>query len=222
MASQTLIQTAAVAKVNLLPPEIDEKRKARRVQVGLAGAVAATVGVVGVLYMGQVSALSSANDDLATERASGSRLAAQEKTLENVRDIYATADAKNALLKRATGDKVLFSSYLTDLSLSIPDNVWLTNVTFDEALPALGSGTKGARTSKVPVVGIGTVTFEGVAFDHDDVAAFLDALAKQSGYANPYFTSSTEELIGERKVYVFQASVVLNENALASKKPARG
>jgi Tfp pilus assembly protein PilN len=222
VASQTLIQTAAVAKVNLLPPEIDEKRKERRVQAGLAGAVAATVGVVAVLYMGQVSALSSANDDLATERATGSRLTSQEKTLQNVRDIYASADAKKALLDRATGAKVLYSSFLTDLSLSIPDNVWLTNVTFDESLPVLGSGTKTAKAAKTPTVGIGTVNFSGVAFDHDDVAAFLEALAKQSGYANAYFTSSTEELIGTRKVFTFQASVVLTDAALASKKPVRG
>jgi Tfp pilus assembly protein PilN len=221
VASQTLIQTAQVAKVNLLPPEIEENRKARRVQVGLAGAVAATVGVVAVLYMGQVSALSSANDDLAVERATGARLTSQERTLQNVRDVYATVDAKNALLARATGDKVLYSSYLTDLSLSIPDNVWLTNVTFDEALPALGSGT-AAKPSTTPLAGIGTVTFGGIAFDHDDVAAFLEVLSKQKGYSNAYFSSSTEEFLGERKVYAFQASVVLTDDALASKKPARG
>lgn len=222
MASQTLIQTAPVAKVNLLPPEIEVLRRARRVQVGLAGAVAATVAVIAVLYLAQVSALSSANDDLAAERATGTRLTAEEKSLQNVRDIYAAVDAKTALLNRATGDKVLYSSYLTDLSLSIPNNVWLTNVTFDERLPVLGSGTKAVRTAKTPVAGIGTVTFAGVAFDHDDVAAFLEVLAKQTGYANPYFTSSTEELIGERKVFTFQASVVLTDAALVTKKPARG
>ena len=221
MASQTLIQTAAVAKVNLLPPEIDEKRKVRRVHAGLAGGVAATVGVVAVLYMGQVSALSAANDDLATERATGVRLAAQEKTLQNVRDIYAAADAKAALLARATDAKVLYSSFLTDLSLTLPDNVWLTNVTFNETLPALGGSTKGGRASKT-AVGIGTVSFSGVAFDHDDVAAFLESLAKQRGYANAYFSSSTEETIGERTVYNFEASVVLTDAALAAAKPARG
>ena len=38
-----------------------------------------------------------------------------------------------------------------------------------------------------------------VGFKHDDVAVWLESLAKQKGYVNPYFSSSTEALIGTRQ-----------------------
>ena len=44
----------------------------------------------------------------------------------------------------------------------------------------------------------GTVTFQGKGYTHNDVAAWLDSLAKQTGYDQPYFTESTEEQIGDR------------------------
>ena len=56
-----------------------------------------------------------------------------------------------------------------------------------------GPGRRSAATEP----GIGTVTVSGVGFSHDDVAVWLESLAGQKGYANPYFSSSTESLIGD-------------------------
>ena len=43
------------------------------------------------------------------------------------------------------------------------------------------------------VPGVGAVTFDGQAMKHNDVAAWLDSLAKQKGYTQPYFTESEDE-----------------------------
>jgi Tfp pilus assembly protein PilN len=228
MATQMLVgsTTGTVAKVNLLPPEIGENRRTRKVKAGLAAGVAASVALVAVGFVMESSKVGGAESDLAAARREGTRLSTEEKKLQGVRDTYALVDARKALLGRATAAKVKYSTFLTDLSLSMPANVWLTNVSFEARLPALGAvGPRGiARpAANAPVQpGIGTVTFSGVAFDHDDVAEWLESLAKQHGYANAYFTSSAETFIGARKVYEFESSVVLTDQALASaKKPAR-
>ena len=72
-----------------------------------------------------------------------------------------------------------------------------------------------ALGSTVP--GIGTVTFTGVGFKHDDVAVWLDSLAKQKGYVNPYFTSSTKALLGNRSTVNFTSTVTMTADALSGR-----
>jgi hypothetical protein len=69
---------------------------------------------------------------------------------------------------------------------------------------------------------IAQITYSGVAFEHDNVATWLDALAKEKGFVNPYFTNSSENFIGPKKVFDFTGTVdgtdVLKSNRYA--KPA--
>ncbi len=50
---------------------------------------------------------------------------------------------------------------------------------------------------------MGRSMFEGKAIAHNDVAAWLDALAKQKGLTQPYFTKSEAELIGSETAVSF-------------------
>jgi hypothetical protein len=70
--------------------------------------------------------------------------------------------------------------------------------------------------------GIGTITFNGVAMSHDDVAVWLESLAKEKGYANAYFTNSTEVGLYSHKVYNFTSSVTVTPGAYSGRfsKPA--
>ena len=54
---------------------------------------------------------------------------------------------------------------------------------------------------------------QGVAFSHDDVATWLEALGRLKTYANPYFSSSTEALIGARPVVNFSSTVDVTPTA---------
>jgi Tfp pilus assembly protein PilN len=116
------------------------------------------------------------------------------------------------------GDEIRWSTYLNDLSLRMPDNVWLTNISALENSAGAVPTAPGAPASTA----IGTVTFAGVAFSHDDVASWLEALAKEKGFANPYFTNATETPIGPRTVDNFTSSVDLGPNAKSGRytKPA--
>ena len=76
------------------------------------------------------------------------------------------------------------------------------------AAPAAGAAGTGM---------LGTVTLTGVAFAHTDVANWLESLAREKGYAGPLLQSSTEALLGTRKVVNWSVTVTLTPEALSGR-----
>ena len=223
MAAQTFstsTQTAVAPRVNLLPPEISERNALRRAKLAMLGTGLAAVAVVGVMYTGASAKVSSAQRAKADGVAENVRLNADLTKLQNVRDTYAQVDVANKTIAAATHFEILWSTYLNDLTLTIPDNVWLNTLSV-KLSGATGSATAAGSTGVVLDPGLGSVSITGTALAHDDVAAWLESLAKEKGYANPYFTNATEKLLGDRPVVDFTSTVNLTEKAL-SKRYAKG
>lgn len=200
----------ALPRVNLLPPEIGERRRFRKVQAGLAGAVVAAAVVVGLLFVIATGGVTDANDEV--DSAASQQRAVQAETAR-YKDVTAafkrTSDAQ-LLLATAMGQEVRYSRFLNDLALTIPPNVWIKNLAFTQAAPAAATGVAAAPS------GIGTVTITGVAYEHEDVAVWLESLAAQKGYAQPLLQSSTEALLGTSKVVTnWSTTVTLSADALA-------
>ena len=217
------ISLDSLPRVNLLPPEIAESRRLRRIQLGLGGAVLGAVGIVALLYVAASSSVSSAQSDLDAANAKNTALQSQTAQYSAVTAVYARAAAAQAMLTQAMGEEVRYSQFLNDLSLSVPDNVWVKNVAFAQT-PGTSAAAPGAGATALTPAGIGTVTFTGVGFKHDDVAVWLESLSSQKGYANPYFSSSTEALLGTRKTVNFTSTVALTAAAYSGRytKPAGG
>lgn len=215
----TATTVARVPRVNLLPPEIREAAKFRRFQLAMAAAGVAAVAIVGALTYSAHQSVAHAKTDLASVQAQQTSLNGQLAGLQSVRDVYAQVAANKAMLKQAMGSEIRWSYYLTDLSLKVPQNVWLTGITASEQAPAAASASAAAPASAVPA-GVGTVTFTGTAFSHDDVATWLDALAKERGYTNAYFSNSTKSAIGPKEVVTFSSSVTLTQAALSGRYTA--
>jgi len=203
-------------RVNLLPPEIEERRRFRRVQAGLGTGVLAAVAAVAVGVVLANGAVSSANEELTTAQAEGTRLKAETAKYGDVTAVYAQAAAAEAMLTQAMGQEVRYSGFLSSLSLSVPENVWLTSLSFTQAdvEPALGSSEPG----------VGQLTVAGRGFSHEDVALWLESIAGQPTYTDAQFSSSTETLIGQRKAVDFGSTATLTQDALSGRytKPLGG
>ena len=199
-------------RVNLLPPEIAQKRAFRKVQMGMGAAVLASLAVVGGLYVTAAHSVTSAQSDLDTAQAQQVNLSKQVSSYAGVTAIYSAAEAAQAQLAQAMGDEVRYSQLLNDLSLAIPGNVWLNNVTFTPAaaVPPTAAAAAMPVSADAPV---GSVSFQGVAFSHDDVASWLEALGRLKTYANPFFSSSSEALIGTRPVVNFSSTADVTPQA---------
>jgi Tfp pilus assembly protein PilN len=216
--------TGLLPRVNLLPPEIAEKRAFRRVQMGLGAGVVAAVAVVGVLAVSAAHSVSAAEEELATANTRNAQLKTEVTQYNNVTAIYAQATAAQTQLYTAMGDEVRFSQLLNDLSLSIPGNVWLKNLTYTQA-PAAVAATPAAAAAAAAAgtAPIGTFTVTGVGFSHDDVALWLESVAGLKTYDRPYFSNSTEALLGTKPTVNFTGTADITPKALSGRyKPAGG
>jgi Tfp pilus assembly protein PilN len=224
MSTLTVERLATLPRVNLLPPEIEEHRRFRKVQVGLGAGVLAAVGVVGALTLAASATVSDAQSDLDAAKAQQTSLNAQKAQYAEVPLVFAQVDAAHAQLTKAMGQEVRWSYFLNDLSLKAPSKVWLESMTVtqdvdatDAAAGAVASTTTGTPETSYLTPGLGSVTFEGLGYTHNDVAAWLDALAKQKGLTQPYFTSSAKEEIGDQTAVRFSSQATITEEALSKR-----
>lgn len=209
--------TATLPSVNLLPPEIAEQRRFRRMQVAMGSAVVVAIAAVAGGWMLAHGSVNDAQSQLDAANATKTDLQHQIATYSNVKQVYADVAAHEAMLTTAMAGEIQWSHYLNDLSLKVPDNVWLTQISAE-------TGAAGSPAAPAAQAKIGTVTFAGVALSHDDVATWLESLATENGYANPYFSNSTEAEIGGQKVVNFSSTVDLTPDAHSGRytKPAGG
>ncbi len=213
---------APLPRVNLLPPEIGARRRLRKVQAALAGGVLASVGVVAVLYVGAVGAVGSAQEELSTATAAHAALQAETAQYRDVTAAYQRSADAQAMLVAAMGEEVRFSRFLRDMSLSVPDGVWLTSAAFVQTQGTPAAAAAAAAPATGTPAGIGTLTVSGVAYEHEDVALWLESLAAQDGYADPLLQSSTRTLIGPKKVVEWSTTVTLSPEALSGRYTTTG
>ncbi len=100
--------------------------------------------------------------------------------------------------------------YLNDLSYVTPKDTWLTDaqrhVTPQRTQrPRTRSRTQASRRSPS----------RGPPRAHVDVAAWLDALAKEHGLADAYFTNSTKAAVQDATDVKFSSSATVTADALS-------
>ena len=212
MSTTTAVQTGTLPRVNLLPSEISESAKFRTAQMVMGLGVLASVFVVGGLWYLAAGDESAAQDDLAASQSTGQQLQNDLTQYATVQPVYDQATTAKAQLTQATSQEIRYSFVLNDLSLGMPSGVWLTNLTITQPVDAPGS-LKGAWGN----VSQGTVTLAGSASNLPQVAGWLQALAGQKSYTDPYLTTTqgtgTAKSTGS---YQFTSSVGLSDAALAS------
>ncbi len=206
-------------RINLLPPELAEKRRTRQL---LGGMVAAGVGLIVLLvlvYVGQQARLSSQKDRLTEQERRNGVLQRQVAQLGQFSRQQDELKRKELLLNAITKNEVLWSSILTELSLVIPPDDWLTNFT-----GTLVAGTGGPSTPGV-AASIGSLQVNGCTLvppdgDHLNVAQFLVEIAKPLSFSDDPFLTLTAK--GESTCPIqFNAQIQLTDDARRARQPGR-
>jgi Tfp pilus assembly protein PilN len=216
-ARETATRLATLPRVNLLPPEIEQQRQFKKVQLGLGLGVVAALGVVGALVLSAGAQVSDAQDELDQQTARNRTMQADAAKYADVPEVYAQVDAAKAQLTQAMGKEIRWSRFLNDLSVLTPGKVWLTNVTVAETVDPGPVAVAPPTGQAWGTANIGTITFEGAGYTHNDVASWLKALASEKGVADAYFTKSTQELIGTEDSVVFNSQAVITEDLLSGR-----
>lgn len=172
-------------RVNLLPPEIGERKAVQRSYRYMGIAVVAAAVTAGTMYVSQAQRVDSANKALGEQKATDAQLRRDRVKLQTVQDALLKADAHENLLVEALARRVSWSRFFNTASLNIPENVWLTSYTATVTNPsAAAPGTAAA--------GLGTMQVSGFAFDHKDVAGWLESVTRTPGYVNSYLTTAAD------------------------------
>jgi Tfp pilus assembly protein PilN len=208
---------AAMPRVNLMPPEIADAERFRRLQLAMGAAVVAAVAVVGLLYVHAKSGISDAQADVTAAQTQQAALQHKLNGLASVKQTFAEVQTKQQLLQQAMGQEIRWSYMLNDLSIRIPSNVWLTGIQASESIPGITDASTVTALPGATVTPIGNMAFSGYGMQHDDVAKWLDSLAKEKGLTQPTFSSSTEVAIGQRGVVQFNSSAVIDNKALSNR-----
>lgn len=197
-------------RVNLLPPELVERERVRRVQYGLGAAVLAAAGVVGLLYLSAAGSAAEAQESARAADAEHARLMAQTASYGEVTAVHARTAQAEAVLVQALGQEVRYSGLLDDLSTSTPEQVRITSARMVQGAPGSGPGE------------IGLVSLTGLARTHEDVSVWLETLAVQKGLDRPQLDSATEALLGGQKIVQWSIRVPMTAGALSGRYSAVG
>jgi Tfp pilus assembly protein PilN len=203
---------------NLLPPEIVDSRRARKVRRIVLSALAAFVVALGGWYTLTSYQTSVARAELADAQGDVERLSQQQKRFTNLVKTQNESRAIGTQLSTLLANDVRWSRLLSSLQGALPQDVQVGSVT--GALTSAANATAGSADSRLPNTSphklIGTVTVTGTAASKASVAAYLDALAKASGLANPSLANVTEQ----DQAYEFTLRLDVTASALSGRYPA--
>ena len=177
-----------MTRVNVLPPELREAHAVRR-RTSLI-ALGGVVGLVllGLLYLLQLTALSSARSDLESQQRANSLLSQRISELQPYAALQQQLAAKKQLKDSLYVDEVSWSGVLLDISRVIPSEAYLSNLT-----GTLSAGTVAPAETLAPGANlIGSMTFSGLADGTTTLAGWLARLGEVRGWVNPWVNTATE------------------------------
>jgi Tfp pilus assembly protein PilN len=173
-----------MSQVNLLPPEIRQSQRVRKVTVGvlIAGAVLALA--VFAFFILQSQRLAGVEEDIQAQESANAQIQAQIDDLKEFEDLQIEAQRKQALVNAAYAGEVSFSGILQDLSDITPETSYLTS--FAVSLEA------GATETDTTFVG--TIQIGAIASNVQTLSSWLSRIESIEGWVNPWIPSySTDE-----------------------------
>jgi Tfp pilus assembly protein PilN len=196
-----------MTKINLLPPELIERQKARRQTTIVAVVGFLVIVLLGFFYILQQIKLSGLDEDLAAQQARNDDLTAQVNDLKRFDELLAEIADREDLLVILLENEVRWSGVLRDLSLVIPGTAWLESLEaqVDDPLTAVAADPLVPTDQDL----VGAISFIGHADRHPTVAEWLTALEKIRGFLNPWISESILEPIGDVPVVKFTSTVDL-------------
>jgi Tfp pilus assembly protein PilN len=197
-----------VSQVNLLPPDILQAQRYRRLTSGVVVAGVVLVAAVFGYYLLQSNELSSVNDEIAAQEATNASIQASIAEKQKYADLQAEAQAQQQLLSAAYAGEVSFSALLMDFSRVIPSDAYVNSLAIQADQAAVG--TEGATPGL-----IGGITGSGQAVSIDTLSVFLTRLEQVKGWVNPWMStvSKNEEVNG----YDYSVSVDLTDEVVTER-----
>ncbi len=198
-----------MSQVNLLPHDVLEGQRYRRLTWTVIAAGAVVLAVIFFLFLLQVGKLGSVNDDITDAQQNNAVLQAQIDKLQKYEDLQVQAQEAEGQLAAAYSGEVSFSGMLMDLSRVIPSDAFLT--TFSSTISGPPVAETGGAETTTPL--IGTISMGGEAIGFDSLSVWLTRLEMVHGWVNPWMPSITADS-SIPNAFTFTTSVDLTEDVV--------
>ena len=223
MTTLTVARVAELPRINLLPPEIEQAARLRKLQVVLGVLLFAVLFLIGLLFTWANAQVSTANNSLTSAQAESVQLQQEVDSYAKVPEVQAqVTNAQDALVTAMTPE-IRFSYLMNDMSLAIPSTsrlvTWSATNTAAGAQVGAVATTAPTTTVDTTVETMGTVTFEGKVHKFEDIATWLNSLTGQDSYGTSTLTSavldSGTETVG--RVYTVDSGETLSLEAASNR-----
>jgi Tfp pilus assembly protein PilN len=178
-----------MSQVNLLPPDILQGQRYRRLTLTVLLAGAIILALIVVFFLVQVGRIGSVNDKITAEKQTNANLQSQIDSLQKYDDLQTQAQQAQTQLDAAYAGEVSFSGMLMDLSRVIPSDAYLD--TFTATITGPAAATTGGTTSTTTTPLIGTMSTGGQAIGFDSLSIWLTRLELVRGWVNPWMPTIT-------------------------------
>ena len=201
------------SQVNLLPPEVLQGQKYRRVTLMVVIAGAVVLALVLAFYLLQAQRLSSVNNQIEAQQTTNNQIQQEIASLQHFQDLKTEAETKQALLNAAYANEVSFSGLLMDLSRVTPSASYLNTLAITITPPATAGSTTETTTTATSFVG--SMTFGGQAIGFDTISAWLTRLEQVNGWANPWMSTLNKQDTND--AITFSGSVDLTQDVVTKR-----
>lgn len=205
-----------IPRVNLIPPEVFERRAVRKVQLGVGGAALACLAVVAGGYFLAAHDAGNAENDLAAEQATATRLSAEQERYAEVPKTIALVQQAQAARDAALAQNIQWATVVGQLAAVHPGSTWLKTV--DVTTTGTGGTTSTPATVTTGPAPAATLSFTGSAKDYRSVAAWLDSLKRIPNLTSPKMQTATLVSRAGQTVVDFASTAGLDAGAYT--KPA--
>jgi Tfp pilus assembly protein PilN len=211
-------------QVNLLPPQVREKQKVRRLTAAVVAAGVIAVVLLLAVFTLQTGRLSTVQNQLEQQEALNTGLQTKIAKLQKFATLQKEVVAKRELVGSLLQNQVLWSEVLEHLSEVIPDQVYLTSFSANLTQSSTDGAITGTSLPESPVYA--TIQFGGGATSHPAVADWLQRLERVPGWVNAWVQSLTKSVTTDSNgnpthtEVAFTGSVDLNKAATVDGRPS--
>lgn len=190
-----------MTRINLLPPEILEKRRGERRVVYIVFGLLGMIALLGAVWLFLTIQVQSRESEKASKEQQAANLRVQAEHFKIFEDKQNDLRAREAVADTALANRVNWSKLFTELSLVLPADVWLENMSADQAQGLTLAGWATDSDTDSPDVG------------HKAVAKVLVRLNDIRELSNVWLTSSRKAAFRQQDAISWTVSASVKGSA---------